>query len=92
MILWYPSALVNEVLGMQLQPETYTIDTISAKAGKSQTYVYGRLRLTQLIPEAKQAFYEAKLTVAHAFRIARLQPSDQRRALQGCPLSLFFRL
>jgi ParB family chromosome partitioning protein len=40
--------------------------------------------LIQLIPEAKQAFYEAKLTVAHAFEIARLQPNDQRRALQEC--------
>jgi len=30
--------------------------------------------LIQLIPEAKQAFYEDKLTVAHAFEIARLQP------------------
>jgi ParB family chromosome partitioning protein len=69
---------------MQLQPETYTVETISVKVGKSQAYVYGRLRLTQLIPEAKQAFYEAKLTVAHAFEIARLQPNDQRRALQEC--------
>jgi len=40
--------------------------------------------LIQLIPEAKQAFYEDKLTVAHAFEIARLQPNDQRRALQEC--------
>jgi len=30
--------------------------------------------LIQLIAEAKQAFYEDKLTVAHAFEIARLQP------------------
>jgi len=40
--------------------------------------------LIQLIPEAKQAFYEDKLTVAHAFEIARLQPNDQRRALHEC--------
>ena len=40
--------------------------------------------MIQLIPEAKQAFYEDKLTVAHAFEIARLQPNDQRRALQEC--------
>ena len=69
---------------MQLQPETYTVEAISAKVGKSQAYVYGRLRLTQLIPEAKEAFYEAKMTVAHAFEIARLTSSDQRRALQEC--------
>jgi hypothetical protein len=40
--------------------------------------------LIQLVPEAKQAFYEDKLTVAHAFEIARLQLNDQRRALQEC--------
>lgn len=40
--------------------------------------------MIQLIPEAKQAFYEDKLTVAHAFEVARLQPNDQRRALQEC--------
>ena len=44
-----------------------------AKVSKSHAYVSGRLRLTQLIHEAKQAFYEAKLTVAHAFEIAQLQ-------------------
>ena len=44
------------------------------KVAKSHAYVSGRLRLTQLIPGAKQAFYEAKLTVAHPFKIAQLQP------------------
>jgi hypothetical protein len=42
------------------------------------------LRLIQLIPEAKQAFYDEKLTVAQAFEIAWLQPNDQRRALLEC--------
>jgi ParB family transcriptional regulator, chromosome partitioning protein len=69
---------------MQLQPDTYTVETIAAKVGKSQAYVYARLRLIQLIPDAKRAFYDAKLTVAHAFEIARLQPRDQTRALQEC--------
>lgn len=46
--------------------------------------MYARLRLLHLIPEARQAFYEAKLTVAHAFEMARLQPNDQQRALQEC--------
>ncbi len=40
--------------------------------------------MIQLVPEAKQAFYEEKLTVAHAFEISRLQLTDQRRALQEC--------
>jgi ParB family chromosome partitioning protein len=69
---------------MELQPDTYTVESIAARVGRSPAYVNGRLRLIQLIAEAKQAFYEDKLTVAHAFEIARLQPNDQRRALQEC--------
>jgi ParB family chromosome partitioning protein len=40
--------------------------------------------LIHLIQEAQEAFYIGRLTVAHAFEIARLQPNDQRRALQEC--------
>jgi ParB family chromosome partitioning protein len=69
---------------IQLQPNTYTVETIASRVGRSPAYVSGRLRLIQLIPEAKQAFYEDKLTVAHAFEVARLQSNDQRRALQEC--------
>ena len=69
---------------IKVQPNTYTVETIASRVGRSPQYVSGRLRLLQLISEARQAFYEAKLTVAHAFEIARLQPSHQRRALQEC--------
>ena len=34
--------------------------------------------------EVQQAFYVGKLTVAHAFEIARLTPDDQHRALAEC--------
>jgi len=69
---------------MQLQPDTYTVETLAEKIGRSEKYVYARLRLTHLVEEVQQAFYAAKLTVAHAFEIARLQPNDQRRALAEC--------
>jgi ParB family chromosome partitioning protein len=69
---------------IELQPDTYTVESISSRVGRSPAYISGRLRLIQLIAEAKQAFYDDKLTVAHAFEIARLQPNDQRRALQEC--------
>jgi len=69
---------------MQLQPETYTVETLAEKIGRSEKYVYARLRLMHLIEEAQEAFYLGRLTVAHAFEIARLQPNDQRRALQEC--------
>ncbi len=69
---------------MQLQPKTYTVEVLAEKIGRSEKYVYARLRLTHLVEEVQQAFYAAKLTVAHAFEIARLQSNDQRRALQEC--------
>ena len=59
---------------IEIQPDTYTVESIASRVGRSPAYVSGRLRLIQLIPETKQAFYEDKLTVAHAFEIARLQP------------------
>ena len=69
---------------MQLQPELYTVEVLAEKIGRSEQYVYARLRLTHLIDEAQQAFYIGRLTVAHAFEIARLQPTDQQRALAEC--------
>ena len=69
---------------IELQPETYTVEAIAAKMGRSSEYINGRLHLTQLISEAKQAFYDGKLNVTHAFEISRLQPNDQRCALQEC--------
>ena len=69
---------------MQLAPGTYTVETLAEKIGRSEKYIYARLRLMQLVDEVQQAFYMAKLTVAHAFEIARLTPEDQRRALAEC--------
>ena len=51
---------------------------------RSPAYVSGRLQLLNLVDEAKQAFRSAKLTVSHAFEIARLTPKDQQRALREC--------
>jgi ParB family chromosome partitioning protein len=42
------------------------------------------LRLTSLVEEVQQAFYSGNLSVAHAFEMARLQPDDQKRAMQEC--------
>jgi ParB family transcriptional regulator, chromosome partitioning protein len=69
---------------MRLQPDNYTVEALAEKIGRSEKYVYARLRLMQLMEEVQEAFYIGRLTVAHAFEIARLQPDDQRRALQEC--------
>jgi ParB family transcriptional regulator, chromosome partitioning protein len=69
---------------MELKPDFYTVETIAAQVAKSPSYVKGRISLTELIPTAQTAFYEGKLTVAHALELARLQPVDQERALMEC--------
>jgi ParB family chromosome partitioning protein len=45
---------------MQMQPETYTVETLAEKIGRSEKYVYARLRLTHLVEEVQQAFYSEK--------------------------------
>jgi ParB family chromosome partitioning protein len=69
---------------MDLRPDFYTVETIAAQVAKSPAYVRGRISLAELIPTARTAFYDGKLTVAHALEIARLQPRDQDKALMEC--------
>jgi len=69
---------------MDLKPDFYTVETIAVQVAKSPSYVKGRISLADLIPAAQTAFYEGKLTVAHALELARLQPADQERALMEC--------
>src|SRR5215470_5994951 len=69
---------------MQLKPHFYTVETIAAQVAKSPSYVKGRISLTELISAAQTLFFEGKLAVAHALELARLQPTDQERALMDC--------
>ena len=39
---------------MRLQPETYTVETLAEKIGRSEKYVYARLRLMHLIEERRR--------------------------------------
>src|SRR5271170_8392862 len=49
---------------IEMQPDTYTVETLAEKVGRSEKYVYARLRLTHLVEEVQEAFYAARLTVA----------------------------
>jgi len=69
---------------VDLRPNFYTVETIAVQVAKSPSYVKGRISLTELVPAAQTAFYDGKLTIAHALEIARLQPKDQERALMEC--------
>jgi ParB/RepB/Spo0J family partition protein len=65
-----------------MQQAGYDVDTVAAKVGKSKSYVYQRLKLAELVPEAKDAFVADQITAGHAVLIARLTPTDQAVALE----------
>jgi len=69
---------------MNLRPDFYTVETVAVQVAKSPSYVKGRISLTELIQAAQTAFYDGRLTVAHALEISRLQPKDQEKALMEC--------
>jgi ParB family chromosome partitioning protein len=60
------------------------VEDLAAKVNKSVSYIWQRIKLTELIEPAKKAFLEDAITAGHAVLIARLQPSDQKSALEVC--------
>ena len=60
------------------------VAAIAGKVGKSESYVYQRLKLLALSDKAQKAFLAEKITAGHAILIARLQPADQAEALREC--------
>lgn len=71
--------------------KAYTVDAIAARVSRSPDYVYKRLRLRNLIDDARDAFEKDEITPAHAVRLARLTPEQQKRAFPECFFSLFGR-
>lgn len=57
----------------------YTPETIAGKVGKSVTWVYQALKLNDLIPEIKTAFWDEKINRTVAIFIARYSPSIQKK-------------
>ncbi len=59
----------------------YDVASIAAKVGKSVSYVHGRLRLAELIPQAAEVYQSDQITAGHALLIARLPRDQQKDAL-----------
>lgn len=61
----------------------YSVDEIAAKVGKSRSYVFARLKLCALCPEARKVFYAGDIDASKALLIARIGHHDtQRQALR----------
>ncbi|KDD49420.1 ParB/RepB/Spo0J family partition protein [Bordetella bronchiseptica] len=50
----------------------YGVNEMAARLKKSRAYIYARLKLCDLEPEARTAFYEDKLTASVALLVARI--------------------
>jgi ParB/RepB/Spo0J family partition protein len=61
----------------------WDVQQIAQRIGKSDRYVYDRLKLLQLTPKLKAAFLDGEITVGHAILLARLSAADQERAADG---------
>lgn len=62
----------------RLQTEAgYTVDLIAQEIGRSPAYVYQRLRLQKLIPQARTLLEDGKISTAIALLLARLPEAQQ---------------
>ncbi|MGA7294878.1 MAG: ParB/RepB/Spo0J family partition protein [Terriglobales bacterium] len=68
---------------LQLGEPTYTIASIAARAGKSEAYVQGRIKLADLIPTVAEAFLKDTIAIGHALLIAKLPDSQQQEAFNA---------
>ena len=68
---------------LQLGEPTYTITSIAARAGKSEAYVQGRIKLADLIPSVAEAFLKDTIAIGHALLIAKLPDSQQQETFNA---------
>ncbi len=69
--------------------EPYTIAYIAARAGKSEAYVCGRIRLADLVPSVAEAFLKDRITIGHALLIAKLPAPQQQEAFNAAFRSMW---
>jgi ParB family chromosome partitioning protein len=69
---------------LDLDEPKYSIEQIAAKVGKSAVFVASRLKLTDLVPAAVEAFYADEIGVGHAVLLSKLPADQQESALKAC--------
>lgn len=77
-------APIDEATGFKrlMDAAKLTAKQIAEKVGKSEEFVYSRIKLLDLGKPARDAFVKGELHSEHAVLIARLAPEDQERALR----------
>lgn len=62
----------------------HSAEDISARVGRPIQFVKDRLRLMDLVEEAKADFLDGRIHLGHAIILARLKPAEQKRAIDSC--------
>jgi ParB family chromosome partitioning protein len=69
---------------LNLEEPKYSIEQLAARIGKSAVFVASRLKLTDLVPTAIEAFYADEIGVGHALLLAKLPADQQEASLKAC--------
>ena len=84
---------LEEALGfralLELQDPAYSPAVIAARCGKSEAYIQGRIKLTELIPPIAEAFLADRIGVGHALLIAKLPAAQQQAAFAAAFRSMW---
>jgi|GEM_PF-913475 ParB family transcriptional regulator, chromosome partitioning protein len=72
----------HNLTNTSLNVNNYDVQKVGEIIGKSEAYVYSRLKLLDLTETLQKAFLENRIYLGHALIIARLQPEDQEKALE----------
>ena len=62
----------------------YDVAALADKCGKSESHIYSRLSLLQLISDVADAYQQERISTSHANQIARLPDAKQKDALDAC--------
>src|SRR5690348_1707583 len=68
---------------LNLNDPNFTVASLAAKAGKSEGYVLGRIKLTELIPPIADVFLADRITIGHALLVAKLPAAQQPEAFNA---------
>jgi ParB family chromosome partitioning protein len=73
---------MDEAVGYRtlMERSRWSVEEMAARVGRSESYVYQRLKLCDLIEPAQNALWEDIIQLGHALLLARLSVGDQKAA------------
>jgi len=77
---------------VKADPKKHTPASIAQRIGMSEAWVWDRLKLNDLIPEAKALLEQGKIAAGHGILISRQKPVDQARLINPSQRLLFTHL